>query len=133
MGTLMESSARPCEECNGEKTIALRPESCNHAGCACPCGWKEVDCPRCDGSGVEGCTSCGEPSTIRYLGEDWCEDCAPAEDMRFSACSICERPIDVREQRTPLCTSCESSARAHGRLMADAQRYPDPDHPERAA
>lgn len=127
---LTPAGPRPCVECRGEKAVAVRPTSCTHTG-SCPCGMGEEPCPRCEGSGVEACTVCGEPSAIRYLAEDLCEACAPAEEMRFSDCSICDRPIDVRESRLPLCPRCDQTAQAAGQYAADAQRCPDPE--ERAA
>lgn len=121
----MESALapRPCTDCDGEKVIAVRAETCNHAGCACPCGWGEEICARCEGSGVEPCTGCGEPSTIRYLGEDWCDGCAPAEEHRFDSCSLCERPIDVRESRLPLCPRCQRTCEAHAQLERDRREW----------
>lgn len=121
----MESGPRPCIECCGKGTTVIR--GCSHQG-NCPCGADEaVPCPRCEGSKVEPCDHCGEPSAIRYLGADLCNPCAPAEDMRFDACSLCDRPIDVRESPLPLCPSCEATAKVAGQQAADARRHPDPE------
>lgn len=126
--TQMESAARPCTECEGRGVIVHR--DCPHQG-NCPCGrYHEATCARCEGSKVEPCGMCGEPSVTRYLGEDLCAECTPPEECRFSGCAICERPIDIREARVPLCSNCEATARVAGQQAADAVRYPDP---ERAA
>lgn len=114
---------KACVECNGEREVTLGP-ACS-AGCGCGgrvCGVAVDACPRCEGSGVEPCDSCGEPSAIRYLAQDLCTDCAPDEDQRFSGCSICDAPIDVRESRLPLCARCEGTARVAGDQAAWASR-----------
>lgn len=120
----MESGARPCVECKGGKEVTLGP-ACPR-GCGCRgkvCGVAVADCSRCEGSGVEPCDSCGEPSVDRYLSSDLCADCLPSDEQRFSACAICEAPIDVRESRIPLCAPCEATARVAGQQEADAHRY----------
>lgn len=120
-----EIGARKCLECGGKGTIAVRPNDCNHGGLNCPCGMGEAVCPRCEGSKVESCTSCGEPATMRYLGEDWCDECATSEEYRFSACSLCDGPIDVRESGLPLCPTCTPTCQAHAdleRARKDAER-----------
>jgi hypothetical protein len=118
--TLIEGP-RACTECRGKGETVLR--GCEHQG-NCPCGEdRAFPCPRCEGSKVEPCDSCGEPSVDRYQGEDLCAGCLPSEEQRFDACSICAGPIDVRESRLPLCPYCRSVAQAHGELLAEARRY----------
>lgn len=70
---------RECETCEGYG--ALRLPSCNHAGCACPCG--SMDCPECEGKGSvpAGCDWCGEDATRQVGRQVFCDDCnQPRED-----------------------------------------------------
>lgn len=118
----IESGARPCTECGGKGDVPMGP-ACD--GCGCGGRLHGVDvapCPHCEGSKVEPCTMCGDPSVDRYLGEDLCDDCLPSEERRFSECSICSRPIDIRESRLPLCASCDRTARVAGAQQAWATR-----------
>lgn len=120
---------RACLECAGAKTVTVASLDREYGR---PCDTREEPCDRCEGSGVEACTVCGEPSTMRYLAEDYCDACAPSEEQRFEACSLCDGPIDVRESRLPLCPSCESTCRSHAEHDRNARLYPDPDR-ERVA
>jgi len=75
-----------------------------------------------------------------YFGEDEVFPChrgtdqlcvGDEEDRIFhnveeADCSICEGAIP-QDATLPLCASCEGAARAHGKLLADAKRYPDPE------
>lgn len=117
---------RPCTRCDGTGSVEVLPRN------AKPWDSNDVECPRCEGSLVEPCDHCGEPSVDRYLGDDLCAACLPSEEERFDSCSICERPIDARESALPLCQRCEGTARVAGQQAADARRYPDPDR-ERVA
>lgn len=128
----MESGAAPtpsplapraCVECAGNGTVVRLPATCHHGGQNCPCGIEEPKCPRCEGSGIEPCDSCGEPSTMRYLAADLCDACAPAEEQRFDSCSLCDGWIDVRESPVPLCPSCAGTAKAHAQLEREAREY----------
>lgn len=118
--TQMESGARPCTRCDGTGSVEVRT-GCTHGGQNCPCG-HDVECPRCEGSLVEPCDSCGDPSVTRYLRDDLCAACAPSEERRFDSCSICERPIDVRESALPLCARCDGTATVAGEQAAWAGR-----------
>ena len=100
----MESAALPCTECKGEGTKTIRALDCNHGGSCCPCDTGEVPCDRCEGSKVEPCDHCGEPSTRR----DWmtdqpiCADCGTGEDDEpgddyLLGCEY-DRPAEYREQ-----------------------------------
>ncbi len=75
----MESrrAALPCGECRGTGTVTEQESTCNHGGTSCPCDIAALPCPRCEGSKVEPCTVCAEPSAlIGHDGEDYCIDCA---------------------------------------------------------
>lgn len=43
-------------------------------------------------------------------------------------CSLCDARVPAGAPR-PLCSKCDRTAEAHGRALANAQRYPDPEHP----
>jgi len=53
--------------------------------------------------------------------------CAACSASLETTCALCERAIQPGGAN-PLCSWCEGVAKAHGQLMADAQRYPDPEH-----
>lgn len=94
-----DDRAPVCRECKGLGTVAVR--------CECGCrgvldGFAEETCPRCEGSRVEPCDHCGEPST----GCDWltkqpvCSDCARPEEPGDGYLLGCEydRPAEYRMQ-----------------------------------
>jgi hypothetical protein len=61
-----------CERCKGEKLIGVRPADCYHQG-NCPCGFDEIECPTCAGTGVVDCLNCGEDADrIGPDGEAYC-------------------------------------------------------------
>lgn len=75
----LESYRQPCETCEGWGWV--RSPSCNHSGCACPCG--AVRCPECSGRGTVPieCSWCDDPATRRVGSELFCDDCnQPRED-----------------------------------------------------
>lgn len=74
-------SAPACTECVGKGYVLV----------ACPCcrgqldGYAEETCARCEGSKVEPCDHCGEPSTHLAYNGDYkptqpvCDGCEPEE------------------------------------------------------
>lgn len=81
-GETLEIRGPLCVACDGDGHVTVLDPSCPHGGCACPCETAELPCSRCEGSGVEPCDECGEPS----IGVDWiskkpaCADCIRRED-----------------------------------------------------
>lgn len=77
-----------CTECKGDggQEISWCPKSCPNSRTPMGCvheiaSWEK--CSRCEGSKVEPCDFCGEPSTHRraYTGQPSCDECArPVED-----------------------------------------------------
>lgn len=43
------------------------------------------------------------------------------------ACSICQREIGREHPEPPLCRTCEGTAKAGGKALANAARYPHPE------
>ena len=75
--TQMESGRDPleCRACRGTGSVEVLPAN--------PKPWDgtDVDCPRCDASGVEPCAHCGDPSDhLSIHDEPVCSECdAPPE------------------------------------------------------
>lgn len=70
---------------------------------------------------VDGSVRC-DP-TIGYFTDD-------DEPVRFlvpADCAICLGPIPS-DATVPLCTPCRQTAEVAGQQMADAKRFPDPEH-----
>lgn len=129
-------SAFRCDTCKGEGTVVLRDPNCHHGGNNCPCGTSDEKCPDCY-DGVEPCHFCGDHPAAHVVPDPdfpmrpdkLCESCF--ERHAWTACSICDRKFD-QPTTNPLCGRCEATAKAHGQLLTDASRYPDPEH-ERVA
>lgn len=77
---------------------------------------------------------------LGYLTEEEVEPCPSGDGMCFigddcdnyfkveeADCSLCGADIP-QDATVPLCATCELTCRAHGKQMADAARYPDPEH-----
>lgn len=77
-------NAPACVKCKGTGTVAVRALDCTHSQ-PCPCDHGAAVCPRCEGSKVEPCESCGEPSShLRYAGDyvptqPYCDECDQEE------------------------------------------------------
>lgn len=90
-------SARACVDCGGSGETIVR--GCSHQG-NCPCGEdKAFPCPRCEGSKVEGCAFCGEPSVMvhPHIG-DACQQCADRGDE--GGCDSGAEPSDPWDSET---------------------------------
>lgn len=74
--TQMESGALPCRRCQGDGLVYVQSPACPHTG-NCPCGSVELECPKCEGSGVAGCDHCGEPASrlVPYTRQPICAEC----------------------------------------------------------